>query len=180
MMTSEERLELIDRLKREADEGRERIAALAAAREADPFRHEEPADQRITKDANDLLYTDAHEPVGSPHMRANVDARGLVYKTMETPLPAVPEPVLDISDGEPAVTAEAVGIALGDIAFEVKRQMQEEVAGELLKRDRRISELEGELRELKGFVSGILAALGPGPSDKSAGVVNLRRRRDGA
>jgi len=52
--------------------------------------------------------------------------------------------------------ARAIGFAL----CETRRELREERDAELVKRDRRIAELEGEIRELKGFVGGVLTLLG--------------------
>ena len=85
-MTPDERLARIAELQREADEGRARIAERIARRERDPGGELERlmCDQRFTKDASDLVYTDpaaiSHdaastekwaEPIRSAHARKN-------------------------------------------------------------------------------------------------------------
>jgi len=67
------------------------------------------------------------------------DVDGLVYKTTETPLPA---------------------------ALFIKRECRQERDAALIERDRRISTLEGEVRELKGFIGGVVTLLG---GDKKVG-----------
>ena len=60
----------------------------------------------------------------------------------------------------PGVDADVLTEALGEFGVGLCAHLREETEGELLKRDRKIGILEGEIRELKGFVGGVLTLLG--------------------
>jgi hypothetical protein len=70
-------------------------------------------------------------------------------------LQPAPEP-----DAEPPLgRAEAVE-AIGGMIVALRREWRTEREVGLAKRDRRIGELEGEIRELKGLVNGLLTLVG--------------------
>jgi len=110
----------------------------------------------------------ASEPIRRPPVSETEDVDGLVYKTTETPLPAAPQPDSDASDAdlEHDDWRTEVAQALGEVAFFIKRECRQERDAALIERDRRISTLEGEVRELKGFIGGVVALLG---GDKKVG-----------
>jgi hypothetical protein len=71
--------------------------------------------------------------------------------------------------------------ALGKISDVIIDQTRAERDAALIERDRKIGILEGEIRELKGFVGGLLTLLGksrnfPDLDSKSADVHELPRR----
>jgi len=112
------------------------------------------------------------EPVRRPPVSETDDVDVLVYKTTETPLPPAAEADDRTSDAD---WREAVGVAIAEVAAHERAFHRAELEAALVVRDRRIGELEGELRELKGFVNGIFAVLRP---EKAAGeVVDLHGRR---
>jgi hypothetical protein len=172
-MTPEERLDWIDRLQREAAEGRERIAELQRRRLEDPFAYD-LADYRFTQEAGDFVYAAPTEPLegrGARHTRRIGGEGGLVYRMTENaPAPAPPPagaPSSDEGDWRDAV-AEGIAIACEALRHEIEREL---------------TVLRNENRELKGMLSAALQLLGGAgqPKSGSASIVELpnwRRRRD--
>src|SRR5262249_9149584 len=72
-----------------------------------------------------------------------------------------------LSDATMECMAAGLLAAEGDMRAEMQKAW--------MRRDRRLSELEGELKELKGFVKGLLAVLVP--KDKTADIVMLPDRK---
>jgi len=142
----------------------------------------------------------ASEPIRRPPVSAPDDA-GLIYKQHDNSEPAPALAADTTLSGEALaqwhadwdrwmlghLAVERRGLLdalerdLVEILAKQEQDIRQERDAELLKRDRRIGELEGEIRELKGFVGGLLAAFGQ--KEKTADVVDLphgfwRRNRD--
>ena len=76
----------------------------------------------------------------------------------------------------PGVDADVLTEALGEFGVGLCAHLREETEGELLKRDRKIGILGGEIRELKGMLGATLTLLGKSDTMshlKSADVVEL-------
>jgi hypothetical protein len=156
-MSPEERLDLIDELRRKTDERRENIRrreeALEAEREADPCKMQD----RLIAEHDQWMAQ--HEPQGSPPVSETDDA-GLLYRSydnsaLETALEPEPEPF------DQDTLADSVA------KFVITRIRRERVVY-----DRKIAGLEGELREVKGMLGAVLQLLG-----KSGTVVELPKKR---
>jgi len=152
-MDATDRQLMIERLQREADEGRERIAERIARRERNPHAVQEMllADARITKDEGDLHFSD---PIGEPLVQRNDAARGLVYKRHENPLPPAPAPEPEPSGDDPSFEE-----AVDRFAAAVENRLAD-LDAELADFAIALDELEGDIRELKGMLGATLQLLG--------------------
>jgi len=107
------------------------------------------------------------------------DGDGLVYRTHENNAPApAPPPDAEPSESEPYPPLEQLHQAIAQfVVCWTNRKLDQA----LIARDRRIGILEGEIRELKGFVGGIVALLGQKQVDnvslKHGDVTELPKRR---
>jgi DNA repair exonuclease SbcCD ATPase subunit len=140
-VTRDERLDMIDRLQREADEGRERIRQRQEQCEHDPVAA-----------AHDLAQMMDAEPVGRPPVSEN-DEPEVIYKDFtNAPLDPTPEPA---AMPPPGVTPEAIAEGIGEVAFELRRELRAEIS-ELRRRldarderDRTVAERSGRIAELQ-------------------------------
>jgi hypothetical protein len=145
-VTRDERLDLIDRLKRENDEARERLRQRQEEREQNPEL------------MDDYLRECDREPVRAVYVEREASA-GLLYREHHNEaLQAAPVADAGASDwntwfsrswenhikAERQVVAEGIGEAL----LETRKELRQEHAAALVERDRRISALESEVREL--------------------------------
>ena len=119
-------------------------------------------------------------PVSEP------DDAGLVYKEFDNGAPA-PAAEPDAAPFEGAAAPSEAGLwsdefvkTLADILDDVEQRMRREWKHEI---EREITVLRNENAELRGFLGGLLAAIGPRTEDvpKSGQIVDLPawRRRDG-
>jgi hypothetical protein len=139
-MTRDERLDLIDRLRAEADAGRERIAERERARESDPIAFDDwcRAERSV-------------EPIRSAPM-AETELPDIIYRTYA---PDAPEPA-----PEPETAAFDEAALLETVARGSAEAVMTLIQRERRTYDRRIATLEGELREVKGMIGSVLALLG--------------------
>jgi len=128
--------------------------------------------------AHDKFMAEAREEIRSPPV-SEIDNPGILYREYDNsePAPAAADDAGD-SDGD---WQEAVAEGIAEAGDYLRKEMHQEFAGELLKRDREIAALRNELCEVTGFVSGVLAALGkpsPPTDSKAADVVDLPHTRN--
>jgi hypothetical protein len=108
----------------------------------------------------------ASEPIRNPTVSETDERRGLVYKRFDPP----PEPAGNGGD-EPSDDEDTIQLfgdwrdkaltdALAEVIVELRREWRQEREAELVKRDRKIGELEGELREIRGMLGATLTLLG--------------------
>jgi hypothetical protein len=158
-LTPEEKLELIERLARENEEARERIAELERKRLEDPSF--DLADRRLTDDASDLCFTAAVEPAEGPPVEKS-SGNGLLMFRMGPENALAPAPAgntdwsaweswmqghLNVLRSEVADTiSRATGIALAS----TRKEMQAEF-------ERKLAALKTENAELKGLLDSVLA-----------------------
>ena len=140
-MTPDEREQRIAELRDQIAAGEARIAERQAAREADPAGFD-----RAERE---------HESIGSPYVQKKHEAGDLVYRVTETPLTLAPVPGAAASSADQDWREEVVEAVSELVVHEHQRERQERAA-EFVTRDRRISELEGELRETKGMLADVL------------------------
>jgi hypothetical protein len=152
----EERLDRIDELRRQIDEGRARIAEREAAREADPVL------------MHDYLMSEQEAtaaPERGPPVR-ETDPAGIIYRRYENN--AATAAAVDqaataewnawFSAGFTAhteVERRVTGEAIGEVAHLVKQELLRELA----KRDREIANLKGENVEVKALLATTLKEL---------------------
>jgi len=121
----------------------------------------------------------ASEPIRRPPVSEPDDA-GLIYKEYDNGalMPAA-EP--DTAPSEAGLWSDEFVKTLADILDDVEQRMRREWKHEI---EREITVLRNENAELRGFLGGLLAAIGPRTEDvpKSGQIVDLPawRRRDGA
>jgi hypothetical protein len=182
-MTREQRLNLIDRLQAANAASLDELARRQEERAADPNSELEwlMADQRFTRDQSDLIYSDpAAEPEPSPPVEKS-GAPHVIYRRFETPLPVaagVARAALYATD--PPAEEDELADAVDKFAQAVENRLAE-LEGELVKRDRQISELRGECVEVQGLlrnVLGKLAALETVAKGFSAKVDSERKDRE--
>ena len=123
----------------------------------------------------------ASEPIRRPPVSETDDA-GLIYKEFDNnALAPAPQPE-DVSKdwnawfsagfaNHFAVERRSMQDEFIEATLSSEKVVLQEVREAFMRRDRRLGELEGELKELKGFVKGLLAAFGP--KDKTADIVML-------
>src|SRR5262249_13608558 len=104
----------------------------------------------------------------------------IMYRVHDNNAPApAAEPDAAPSEGVMAphddYLSDATIECIADGLLAAERDRRGEMQKALMRRDRRLSELEGELKELKGFVKGLLAVLVP--KDKTADIVMLPDRK---
>jgi hypothetical protein len=157
-MTPEEKLALIQRLAREADEGRQRIEAMRLKRKEDPYSFD-LADRRLTDDPSDLCFTTAMEPAeGPPVEKSNGNA--LLYR-MGPENALAPTPADTGWSGWEAwmqghldnlrqEMSAAVSRALGIVTVETRRELRAEF-------EIKFADLRTENAALKGMLGDILA-----------------------
>jgi len=149
---------LIDRVRREADEGRERIAERQRQRQ-DLEERASHGDLDAVIAYDDILRAERAEPLGAAYVQRRVDAGGLLRRTMENAMvgPAQPEPT-DWSaweawmkahlDNARAELHEEVAQAIGICMAETREEMRAEFKTAIVERDARISRLEGQIEML--------------------------------
>jgi hypothetical protein len=140
-MTPDEREQRIAELRDQIAAGEARIAERQAAREADPAGFD-----RAERE---------HESIGSPYVQKKHEAGDLVYRVTETPLTLAPVPGAAASSADQDWREEVVE-AVSELVVHERQRERQERAAEFVTRDRRISELEGELRETKGMLADVL------------------------
>jgi len=114
----------------------------------------------------------ANEPIRRPPV-SETELPRIIYRDYDgaafqpTPEPT-PEPTPDalFGDWRDDALARGIGFALS----EVRHQLRTEREAALVTRDRKIAELEGELREIRGMLGATLALLG----QKSEGSSSVR------
>jgi len=153
-----ERAARILELQEQAEAGRQRIAERQAAREADIFAFD------------DLVRS---EPVGTPLMQKSDRDAGLIYKERDDALAPAPEAEPPPSDDGPTL-----GEAVVKLAGATDRRFE--------RLERKLAEVQGENRELKGMLGAALVMLGQSAKGYSHGTNNsevidlpsLRKPRD--
>jgi hypothetical protein len=154
-MTKDERLDLIDRLRRENDEGRERIRQRQEERESNPELEQD--------------YLLAERPGASPLVTREAP-QGIRYRQHENNAPA-PAPSgdtawsawegwlnghLNILRQEMAgIVSEAIGIALAETRKEVEAEFERKLAA--LRTEN--AELKGRLGEVFAKLNGVESAI---------------------
>jgi hypothetical protein len=176
-VTRDERLDLIDRLRRANIDSTVEIERRAAAREADPYSEIERlmADARFTKDDSDFVYTEPASGRGSPPVEKS-GSDVLMYRThYENSQTLVPGHDADPSGDDEVWAAlekftRATAKALGDDAASLA-ELRRKLAGV----DRHIANLESENRELKGLLASTLKQLDKLESNGTGYMVRLSR-----
>jgi hypothetical protein len=159
VVTPEERLDWIDRLQREAAEGRARVEERRRQREENPLDYLEAADARLTQDPSDLHFTAPTEPLegqGSAYTRRGNGAGNALQ-----PAPA-PSSADEAGDWRDAV-AEGIGLACEELRREFEREL---------------AVLKNENAEIRGMLGAALTMLGKSDTvshSKSADVHHLPR-----
>src|SRR5262249_42751333 len=141
-------------------EGRARIAKREAARAADPYLYDD--------------WVRAGEPIGTSLMRKSDETLGLLYRTNENALVDAPQPDAGAENSEAweqwlqrRLAAERDALVKG-----ITEGFMTLLTRERLVYDRKLGELEGEIRELKGALGATLQLLG----QKGGEVVVLPRK----
>src|SRR5215468_4184436 len=131
-------------------------------REDDRLRAERKADDRLRADQPS---TRNSEPAGAPYMQRN-GGEAVLYRSYDghapAPAPAADDPWKDWNawvKGHLLNERQVVAYAIGEVVADTRKEVRAEFEAALTARDRRIGMLEGELRELKGFVGGLLTVL---------------------
>jgi hypothetical protein len=163
VVTRDERLAMIDRLQREADAGRERIAENR--RRIEDLAERGRDDPRAAIALDDLLRAE-REAERSPHVQRNDDAGGLIYRTMQTQPTHAAEPAPDYSDWERWLRAhldierrevrealqESIAVSMGEVIGKTVGNLHREHDAAL----KRIAELEAENAVLRGKLDDVL------------------------
>src|SRR5262245_36762322 len=109
----------------------------------------------------------ASEPIRSPHVQRNDAGGRLIYKRMGDALQSAPEPE---TEGELGLFGDyrdrLLSRAIGCVISHERHGRRQELEAALVSRDRKIGELEGEIRELKGMLGATLQLLGTGNAPK--------------
>jgi len=135
-VTREERLALIDKLQRDAGEGRQRLAERVAKREADPAAMQD----WLMADSDEIVHKEyAPEIIAADEAQAGWEAWLRASLTIER-----------------AEILDTVTQALGEVIAAIRNEHE----AALIERDRKIANLEGELREMKGMLGATLQLLG--------------------
>jgi hypothetical protein len=161
-MTPEQRLQRMDELREANAAAHDRLTRQEREREQDPCAMQDhllAADVRSTFDPNGLMFTapvsgeDTAEPAGGPYSRKTDPRRGMVFMTREDATLPAPEPAPMASNGDALYGRDGVLTRqLGMLVAEMRRERSRDLA----ERDRRISEPEGELREVKAMLADTL------------------------
>jgi len=141
-----DRLERIAELKRQADQGRERIRQREEERERNPNAMQEHllADARITKNPTDYCFSD---PIGELPV-SKTDEPAIIYRRYDGNASApAPEPEPEPSDDD-------------DEFADAFDRFSEATADALVDDARRIAELERANAELKGRVDMLVELIG--------------------
>jgi len=106
----------------------------------------------------------ASEPIRRPPVSESDTDAGLVFKTIEDATLPAPPPAPTASEGGLGLFGddrdEQLTKALGYVVSHERHSRREELEAALVTRDRKIAELEGELREVKGMLGATLQLLG--------------------
>jgi hypothetical protein len=161
MDPAERRSLLCTLLAEENDEGRARIAEREAARENDPGLEQDFLLAEREHDAAISHIVISHEGwaerVRSSPVRQKDVGATLLYRTHQNVQALVPRSnaMPSSADPSPANDGELDGYSKAIAEFTVAY-----VAKTLVERDRKIAELQGELREIKGMLGATLQLLG--------------------
>jgi hypothetical protein len=190
-MDREQRLDLMDKLCADNETARARAEERRRRREEEPALMQDfiLSDPSITKDAGGLMYTEPtrSEPAGALYVR-QTDSRGMLYRPARenaaadaAAAAAVPSSETDDSSalwnawlrGHLNIERTVISQAMGEVIVATRREMRQERDAALLARDREISALQGELREVKGLLRDTLEKLGKLETDLKA-ETNMR------
>jgi hypothetical protein len=152
-MTREERLDLIEQLRADADAGRERIAEnrrrLEELAESDPVAFD------------DYLRAERkHE--GSSLMRKSDHPAGLLYRTTDNALQRAPAVEREAFDEQPPAFDERQRDCLATVIAELRKEFDQRVKIRAVRfvLQKSIADLQAENAEIKGMLGATLQLLG--------------------
>jgi DNA repair exonuclease SbcCD ATPase subunit len=188
-MTREERDILIERLAREADEGRQRIEAMRIKREENPYEYD-LADRRLTLDQADLCFSAAVEPADET-LSTVVNVKGPPADETLVTLPNVKAPPVEKSNGDgllyrmgpenalaPAPQPEPMPPADGE-AYPPLDQLHETIAMFVSEYVRhKLGERDTALNTLRAEVEALKAALRE-REERASAIAEVKRQYEG-
>jgi len=190
-MDATDRQMMIEQLQRDNAEARERIAAAQAARESDPIAHDDWLHESIgsppvrksqiddamrVADENErtsgaLIGEHDENAMGSSYTRKKDAAATLIYRRHEnSPAHALRDTGEPSSENELGLFGDErdamLSRAIGYVISHERHARRQELEKALISRDRKIGELEGELREIRGMLGATLQLLGTANAPK--------------